>query len=53
MRWILKHFRLEQPKEDIDAETVKLDTQDAVETLQDLQSQVEAVRARFAVIEPC
>lgn len=53
MRRILKHIRLEQPKEGIDAETVKLDTQDAVETLQDLQSQVEAVRASTVVKEPC
>ncbi|PLN81474.1 P-loop containing nucleoside triphosphate hydrolase protein [Aspergillus taichungensis] len=36
--------QLEMPKEDIDAETVKLDTQEAIETLQDLQSQVESMK---------
>lgn len=36
-------FRLEQSKEDIDADAVKTDTQDAMEMLHDLQSQLEAV----------
>lgn len=34
---------LEQTKEDIDAEAIKQETQAAAETLQDLQSQFEAV----------
>lgn len=36
-------FRLEQPKEDIETEAIKTDTQDAMEMLNDLQSQLEAV----------
>jgi len=35
--------RLEQQKEELDATAIKADTQAAMDTLQDLQSQFEAV----------
>ena len=43
-------FRLDQQKEEIDAEGIKADTQAAVDTLQDLQSQFEAVSMATAVM---
>jgi len=36
---------MEQVKEEIDADAIKADTQSALDTLQDLQSQFEVVRS--------
>ena len=43
-------FSLDQQKDEIDAEGIKADTQAAVDTLQDLQSQFEAVSIAIAVM---
>lgn len=44
-----KFYSLEQAKEDIDAEIMKQETQAAIETLQDLQSQFEAVSSTWLI----
>lgn len=45
LKTIFDSFRMEQVKEEIDADAIKADTQSALDTLQDLQSQFEVVRS--------